>query len=218
MLTEDYDYLYKIVLIGDSATGKSNLLGRFTRDEFLQDTKSTIGVEFATKSLQLDNKLVKVQIWDTAGQERYRAISSAYYRGALGALLIYDISKRSTFENVDRWLQELRDHAEQSIVILLVGNKLDLESSREVPFEEAESYAKERGLSVIETSALNSTNVESAFQQTLKKIKEVSVFRSEPLAHKAIPSQNGLNIVTIPPSSYHSTSSSSRFPNCCQRT
>ena len=99
---DDYDYLFKVVIIGDSGVGKSNLLSRFTRNEFHLDSKSTIGVEFATRSIQHDGKIIKAQIWDTAGQERYRAITSAYYRGAVGALLVYDISKRLTFENVER--------------------------------------------------------------------------------------------------------------------
>jgi len=102
---DDYDYLFKVVIIGDSGVGKSNLLSRFTRNEFHLDSKSTIGVEFATRSIQHDGKIIKAQIWDTAGQERYRAITSAYYRGAVGALLVYDISKRLTFENVERWLK-----------------------------------------------------------------------------------------------------------------
>jgi small GTP-binding protein len=136
------------VLIGDSGVGKSNLLSRFTRNEFNLESKSTIGVEFATKSIKVDAKTIKgelkqfglvaaldnslfnlitsAQIWDTAGQERYRAITSAYYRGAVGALLVYDISKQITFENVERWLKELRDHAENNIIIMLVGNKVGL--------------------------------------------------------------------------------------------
>ena len=115
-----------MVLIGDSGVGKSNLLSRFTRNEFNLDSKSTIGVEFATRSIQVDSKTIKAQIWDTAGQERYRAITSAYYRGAVGALLVYDISKHQTYDNVTRWLKELRDHADSNIVIMLVGNKSDL--------------------------------------------------------------------------------------------
>ena len=103
-------------MIGDSGVGKSNLLSRFTRNEFSLDSKSTIGVEFATKSIVAEGKTIKAQIWDTAGQERYRAITSAYYRGAVGALLVYDISKHATFENVERWLKELRDHAEAGAV------------------------------------------------------------------------------------------------------
>ncbi|CAN0259368.1 unnamed protein product, partial [Ectocarpus sp. 13 AM-2016] len=122
-----------VVLIGDSGVGKSNLLSRFTRNEFNLESKSTIGVEFATKSIQTEGKTIKAQIWDTAGQERYRAITSAYYRGAVGALLVYDISKHVTFENVERWLKELRDHAEANIVVMLIGNKSDLRSAEDAP-------------------------------------------------------------------------------------
>lgn len=129
------------MLIGDSGVGKSNLLSRFTRNEFNLDSKSTIGVEFATRSISVDAKTIKAQIWDTAGQERYRAITSAYYRGAVGALLVYDISKHSTYENVTRWLKELRDHADANIVIMLVGNKSDLRHLRAVPTEEAKQFA-----------------------------------------------------------------------------
>jgi Ras-related protein Rab-11A len=130
-----------VVLIGDSGVGKSNLLSRFTRNEFNLDSKSTIGVEFATRSIQVDTKTIKAQIWDTAGQERYRAITSAYYRGAVGALLVYDISKHQTYENVNRWLKELRDHADSNIVIMLVGNKSDLRHLRAVPTEDAKAFA-----------------------------------------------------------------------------
>jgi len=160
-------YLFKVVLIGDSGVGKSNLLSRFTRNEFNLDSKSTIGVEFATRSIQVDNKTIKAQIWDTAGQERYRAITSAYYRGAVGALLVYDISKHQTYENVTRWLKELRDHADTNIVIMLVGNKSDLRHLRAVPTEEAKEFASQHGLSFIETSALDASNVELAFQNEL---------------------------------------------------
>mmetsp|Transcript_24948 Transcript_24948/g.63273 ORF Transcript_24948/g.63273 Transcript_24948/m.63273 type:complete len:212 (+) Transcript_24948:68-703(+) len=167
---DDYDYLFKVVLIGDSGVGKSNLLSRFTRDEFNLESKSTIGVEFATKSITTDGKVIKAQIWDTAGQERYRAITSAYYRGAVGALLVYDISKRVTFENLERWLQELRDHADANIVIMLVGNKGDLRHLRAVGQDEALAFAEKHGLACIETSALESTNVETAFMKLLTEI------------------------------------------------
>lgn len=130
-----------VVLIGDSGVGKSNLLMRFTRNEFNMESKSTIGVEFANRTIQIDGKTIKAQIWDTAGQERYRAITSAYYRGAFGAFIVYDISKSSTFENVDAWLKELRAHASDDIVIMLVGNKSDLRHVRAVTTEEARKYA-----------------------------------------------------------------------------
>ncbi|KAG2704264.1 hypothetical protein I3760_06G176700 [Carya illinoinensis] len=170
---EEYDYLFKVVLIGDSGVGKSNLLSRFTRNEFCLESKSTIGVEFATRTLQVEGRTVKAQIWDTAGQERYRAITSAYYRGALGALLVYDVTKPTTFENVSRWLKELRDHADSNIVIMLVGNKTDLKHLRAVATEDAQSYAEKEGLSFIETSALEATNVEKAFQTILAEIYRI---------------------------------------------
>eukprot|EP00762_Andalucia_godoyi_P002200 ANDGO_07603.mRNA.1 Ras-related protein rab-11.1 len=167
---EDYDYLFKIVLIGDSGVGKSNLLSRFTRNEFNLESKSTIGVEFATRSITVDSKTIKAQIWDTAGQERYRAITSAYYRGAVGALLVYDIAKHATYENVERWLKELREHADSHIVIMLVGNKCDLRHLRAVTTDEAKGFAEKHGLNFMETSALDSTNVELSFQTILTEI------------------------------------------------
>ena len=117
------DYLFKVVVIGDSGVGKSNLLSRFTRDEFNLESKSTIGVEFATRSVSIEGKMIKAQIWDTAGQERYRAITSAYYRGAVGALIVYDITKDTSFENVEKWLAELKENASTDITMMLVGNK-----------------------------------------------------------------------------------------------
>jgi len=170
MSQEEYDYLYKIVLIGDSGVGKSNLLMRFTRNEFSLETKSTIGVEFATKNVNAEDKVIKAQIWDTAGQERYRAITSAYYRGAVGALLVYDISKQVTFQNVERWLSELRDNADRNIVIMLVGNKSDLKHLRMVSTEDAEAFAQKNKISFIETSALDATNVDNAFHSILLEI------------------------------------------------
>ncbi|KNC78242.1 Ras-like protein Rab-11B [Sphaeroforma arctica JP610] len=170
---DTYDYLFKIVLIGDSGVGKSNLLSRFTRNQFSLETKSTIGVEFATRSVEIDGKVIKAQIWDTAGQERYRAITSAYYRGAVGALLVYDIAKHRTYENVQRWLTELRNHADSDIVIMLVGNKSDLKHLRSVTEEDAQAYATEESLRFIETSALEATNVEDAFVKTLEEIYRI---------------------------------------------
>ncbi|RKP31851.1 ras-domain-containing protein [Metschnikowia bicuspidata] len=169
----DYEYLYKIVLIGDSGVGKSNLLSRFTRDEFNLESKSTIGVEFATRTLEIDGKRVKAQIWDTAGQERYRAITSAYYRGAVGALIVYDISKTESYESVSRWLKELKGHADANIVIELVGNKSDLDHLRAVPTEEAKSFANENSLLFTEASALSSDNVDLSFHLLLKNIYEM---------------------------------------------
>jgi len=164
------DYLFKVVLIGDSAVGKSNLLSRYARNEFHMNSKATIGVEFQTQSMEFDGKEIKAQIWDTAGQERFRAVTSAYYRGAVGALVVYDISRRHTFESVGRWLDELKMHSDMNVVTMLVGNKCDLESLREVPVEESKALAEAEKLFFIETSALNATNVNDAFQIVIKEV------------------------------------------------
>uniref|UniRef100_A0A9L0S748 Ras-related protein Rab-25 n=1 Tax=Equus caballus TaxID=9796 RepID=A0A9L0S748_HORSE len=165
---EDYNFVFKVVLIGESGVGKTNLLSRFTRNEFSHDSRTTIGVEFSTRTVMLGTAAVKAQIWDTAGLERYRAITSAYYRGAVGALLVFDLTKHQTYAVVERWLKELYDHAEATIVVMLVGNKSDLSQAREVPTEEARMFAENNGLLFLETSALDSTNVELAFETVLK--------------------------------------------------
>ncbi|KAI5587872.1 hypothetical protein BDE02_05G059200 [Populus trichocarpa] len=168
--SQKIDYVFKLVLIGDSAVGKSQILARFARNEFSLDSKATIGVEFQTRTLVIDHKSVKAQIWDTAGQERYRAVTSAYYRGAVGAMLVYDITKRQTFDHIPRWLEELRSHADKNIVIILIGNKSDLEDQQAVPTEDVNEFAQKEGLFFLETSALQATNVESAFMTVLTEI------------------------------------------------
>lgn len=167
------DYVFKVVLIGDSAVGKSQMLNRFARNEFTLDSKATIGVEFQTRTIIVDHKTIKAQIWDTAGQERYRAVTSAYYRGAVGAMLVYDITKRQTFDHIARWLEELRSHADNNIVIMLIGNKTDLGTLRAVSTEDAKEFAEKEGLFFLETSALEATNVESAFYTVLTEIYRI---------------------------------------------
>jgi len=203
---EEYDYLFKIVLIGDSGVGKSNLLSRFTKNEFNLESKTTIGVEFATKSIISDNKVIKAQIWDTAGQERYRAITNAYYRGAVGALLVYDITKQSTFENVEKWLKELREHAEPHIVVMLVGNKSDLKNLRAVKQEDASAFAEKNRLAFMETSALESSNVELAFQTIITEIykllnRKSILGESTPDAETKVGGGEKINLQQSPPSS-----------------
>ncbi|CAA6659856.1 unnamed protein product [Spirodela intermedia] len=152
------DYVFKMVVIGDSAVGKSQLLARFSKNEFNADGRATVG------------KLVKAQIWDTAGQERYRAVTSAYYRGALGALIVYDITSAASFEQVPRWLEDLRAYADPGMVVLLAGNKCDLGELRAVPTAVGRELAEREGLLFLETSALDATNVEKAFLTVLEQI------------------------------------------------
>ena len=135
--------MYKIVLVGDSGVGKTNLLTRFSKNEFNLESRATIGVEFATRTITTETgDVIKAQIWDTAGQDRYRAIASSYYRGATGALLVYDITKKKTFENIERWLTELRTHSQENMTLMLIGNKTDLAKMREVQTEDAANYAE----------------------------------------------------------------------------
>ncbi|XP_062599593.1 ras-related protein Rab-11A-like [Saccostrea cucullata] len=167
---DEYDFLAKVVLIGDSGVGKSNLLSRYTRNEFSLETKTTIGVEFATRSVHINGQTLKAQIWDTAGQDRYRAITNAYYRKAVGVVMVYDIAKRVTFDNLDKWLKEVRDFTDDDVILLLVGNKTDLRHLRAVSSHEAQQYAEKNRMSFIETSALDTTHVETAFQTILSEI------------------------------------------------
>ncbi|KAF5760535.1 putative small GTP-binding protein [Helianthus annuus] len=190
------DYLFKIVLIGDSAVGKSNLLARFARDEFYPNSKSTIGVEFQTQKIEVKGKEIKAQIWDTAGQERFRAVTSAYYRGAVGALLVYDISRRQTFDSIGRWLNELHTHSDMNVVSILVGNKSDLKDAREVSTEEGKMLAESEGLFFMETSALDSSNVTAAFETVVKEIYNIlsrKVMQSQ--KHEPSLSGNGKTVV-----------------------
>jgi len=164
-----YAYLFKYIIIGDTGVGKSCLLLQFTDKRFRTDHDLTIGVEFGARLINIDQKQVKLQIWDTAGQESFRSITRSYYRGATGALLVYDISRRDTFHHLERWLTEARTNSNPNMVIMLIGNKNDLER-REVSYEEGEQFAKEHNLIFKETSAKTAANVEEAFIGTAQKI------------------------------------------------
>ncbi|KAM7041209.1 ras-related protein Rab-43 [Acridotheres tristis] len=162
---ESYDFLFKLVLIGDASVGKTCLVQRFKTGAFSERQGSTIGVDFTMKSLEIQGKRVKLQIWDTAGQERFRTITQSYYRSANGAILAYDISKRGSFQSIPRWIEDVRKYAGSNIVQLLIGNKSDLSGLREVQLAEAQSLAEryDNIICAIETSAKDSSNVEEAF-------------------------------------------------------
>ncbi|XP_051114709.1 GTP-binding protein YPTM2-like isoform X2 [Andrographis paniculata] len=167
----DNDYLFKMLLIGDSGVGKSCLLLRFADDSYLESYISTIGVDFKIRTVELDGKTIKLQIWDTAGQERFRTITSSYYRGAHGIIVVYDVTDQESFKNVKQWLNEIDRYASDNINKLLVGNKCDLTAQKVVPTETAKAFADEIGIPFMETSAKNSTNVEQAFMAMASSIK-----------------------------------------------
>ena len=170
MMSESYDYLFKFLVIGNAGVGKSCLLHQFIEQKFKQDSNHTIGVEFGSKVVNIVGKSVKLQVWDTAGQERFRSVTRSYYRGAAGALLVYDISSRETYNALTNWLTDARTLASPNIVIVMVGNKRDLESDREVTFMEASRFAQENELSFLETSALTGENVEEVFLKCTRTI------------------------------------------------
>jgi len=169
-MEKDYDYLYKLILVGDTGVGKTNLLGRYIRGEFELDSKSTIGVEFITNQIMVNDKNIKVQIWDTAGQERYRGISRLYYRGAIGCLLVYDISKKESFDRLSIWLTDIKQHVNKDIIIMIIGNKQDLNQLREVSIHEGIQFSKSHNCLFMETSALNGSNVQSGFIELISNI------------------------------------------------
>jgi len=167
-----YAYLFKYIIIGDTGVGKSCLLLQFTDKRFQPVHDLTIGVEFGSRMINIDNRQIKLQIWDTAGQESFRSITRSYYRGAAGALLVYDITRRETFNHLARWLDEARANSNQNMAIMLIGNKSDNDARRAVSTKEGEQFAEEHGLSFLETSAKTAANVEQAFIKTAEKIYE----------------------------------------------
>ena len=172
MEDEEYSMIFKMILIGDSGVGKTNILNRYVNDTFSETTKSTVGVELGTKVEEYNNTKIKVQIWDTAGQERYKSITKTYYKGAKGAFIVYDITNKDTFKNVDKWIQDLREFGEDDAAILIVGNKSDLEEKREVTTDEVKKKAEVYKMAYCETSALKSKNINYAFQTLIKLVAE----------------------------------------------
>lgn len=191
-MNAEYDYLFKFLLIGDSGVGKSCLLLRFADDTFTESFISTIGVDFKIRTVELDGKSIKLQIWDTAGQERFRTITSSYYRGAQGIIVVYDITNKDSFENVKIWLKEIQKFASDNVQVLLLGNKTDETMKRVVSYEEGKEFADSQNIAFLETSAKKSINVEKAFmtmtdniKQTMKnipKVKESSIHLHSPRA------------------------------------
>ncbi|GER50832.1 RAB GTPase homolog 1A [Striga asiatica] len=180
-----FDYLFKLLLIGDSGVGKSCLLLRFADDSYLDSYISTIGVDFKIRTVEQDGKTIKLQIWDTAGQERFRTITSSYYRGAHGIIIVYDVTDMESFNNVKQWLNEIDRYASENVNKLLVGNKCDLAENRAVPYETAKAFADEIGIPFMETSAKNATNVEQAFMAMSADIK--NRMASQPASNTARP-------------------------------
>lgn len=169
----EYDYLFKVLLIGDSGVGKSCLLLRFADDTYTDAFISTIGVDFKIRTVELEGgRTAKLQIWDTAGQERFRTITSSYYRGAHGIIVVYDVTDAESFANVRSWLQEIGRYAADGVCTLLVGSKSDMASARQVEYAAGKALADDLGVPFVETSAKDATNVEEAFLTMARTIRE----------------------------------------------
>jgi len=163
MAKKTYDLLFKLLLIGDSGVGKTCLLFRFSDDAFNTTFISTIGIDFKIKTVELGGKKIKLQIWDTAGQERFHTITTSYYRGAMGIMLVYDITNAKSFDNISKWLRYIDEHASEDVEKMILGNKLDMEDKRQVPKDRGMQIAQEHDIPFKETSAKSNINVESAF-------------------------------------------------------
>ncbi|KAL5110713.1 Ras-related protein Rab-8B [Taenia solium] len=170
-MTRNYDYLFKLLLIGDSGVGKTSLLFQFTEEQFNATFIATIGIDFKIRTIDVDGKKIKLQIWDTAGQERFRTITTAYYRGAMGIMLVYDITQYQSFRNIKQWLTNIDDHANSDVERMLLGNKCDMVSQRQVTKEEAQEFAKNHSIEFLETSAKEGENVTVAFRMLAQAIK-----------------------------------------------
>ena len=170
MEDENYEMMFKVVLVGDQFVGKTNIMSKYLKNEFHEDSKATVGVEFGSKQFNIDGHNIKAQIWDTAGQERYKAITSAYYKGAKGAFVVYDITNNTSFESIEKWINDLKGAADKDLTIIVVGNKCDLEEKRQVTKEKGEEKANKLEVAFMETSAFSGENLDKAFELMIKEV------------------------------------------------
>ena len=166
----NFHFLLKYIIIGDSAVGKSNILLRYIHDRFNEEFHSTIGVEFGAKNLQIDDKIYRIQIWDTAGQETFRSITRAYYKNSVCACVVYDISNRVTFDNIKSWVEDCKKLSPKTVLMILVGNKIDLEEKREVTYDEGSIFAQKNGMIFFECSAKTGKNIEQIFMESTREV------------------------------------------------
>ena len=171
-MSTKFNYLLKYVIIGDSGVGKSNILLRFINNTFTEEFRSTVGVEFSAKNIVVNKNIYRVQVWDTAGQETFRSISRAYYKNSVCACVVYDISNYSSFESVQSWIEDCKSQSSKSILIILIGNKSDLNDIREVTYDEGAQFAKSNNMIFLETSAKTGDNIEEIFDKSVRKIDQ----------------------------------------------
>ena len=168
----NFHYLLKYVIIGDSGVGKSNILLQYINGKFSDDFKATLGVEFGAKNIEINSRIYRIQIWDTAGQENFRSIARAYYKNSICACIVYDITSRNSFNSVQSWIDDCTKQTPKSILLLLIGNKNDLNDRREVQYEEGAEFAKKRNMIFLETSAKTGNNIDNIFERSVKQIDQ----------------------------------------------
>ena len=169
-MANKYNYLFKYIIIGDPSVGKSNLLMKFAHNKFTEEYQATIGVEFGAKNISFNNQIYRIQIWDTAGQENFRSITRAYYKNSVCAMVVYDITSKESFEHVQNWIQDIKDQSPKTVLIVLIGNKIDLEENRVVSYDEGSEFAVKNGLIFEETSAKTGQGIEEIFLKSAKEI------------------------------------------------
>lgn len=207
MAKQAYDYLFKILLIGDSGVGKTCILCRFSDDSFNPSFISTIGIDFKMKTIELNGKKIKLQIWDTAGQERFYTITSTYYRGAMGIMLVYDITDGKSFDSIGKWLRNIDENANEDVVRMIMGNKCDMEDKRVIPIERAQEVAQHHGIPFVETSAKTNINVTRAFHDITLRILEKQPEKKTELSNQIQPGKSlGQN---------DTQANRNRMPGCC---
>ena len=170
--TINFNYLFKYIIIGDSSVGKSNILLKYAHNQFKPEYQLTIGVEFGAKNIDINGKTYRIQIWDTAGQENFRSITRAYYKNSVCALVVYDVTNRESFESVKSWIEDCKSQSPKTILMVLVGNKIDLDSDRAVSYEDGEEFAKMNNMPFFETSAKTGANIENIFVKSAEMIAQ----------------------------------------------
>ena len=169
-MANNYNYLFKYIIVGDPSVGKSNLLMKFAHNKFTDEYQATIGVEFGAKNIEFDNQIYRIQIWDTAGQENFRSITRAYYKNSVCAMVVYDITSRDSFEHVQNWIEDIHNQSPKTVLIILVGNKIDLEDKRDISYDEGNNLAIKNGMIFAETSAKTGDGIEEVFLKSAKEI------------------------------------------------
>ena len=164
------NYQFKYIIVGDSSVGKSNLLSKFAHGKFTEDYQATIGVEFGAKNIEIEQQIYRVQIWDTAGQENFRSITKAYYKNSVCAMVVYDITNDNSFKHVQNWIEDIRNQSSKTVLIILVGNKIDLEDKRVISYDEGNEFAMKNGIIFGETSAKTGVGIEEIFYKSIKEI------------------------------------------------